>query len=65
VSEKEYLVQNPRGIPKGSNILRFQPDKESPDPGEMWFEGDNFTKPKAMKPETVKVWVDRGFLKEV
>ena len=63
-SLKHYLVKNPRKIPKGSHILRYQPDPEKPNEG-IWFEGDTFTKPKSMKPETVTRWVDRGFLKEI
>lgn len=54
MTQTKYVVQNPRGIPKGIRILRV---------GEReWKEGETFVKPKECPTDTLKRWVEDSFL---
>lgn len=56
-TSKTYKVANPRNIPQGIYILRFEDS--------VWHEGDDFVKPVGMEIADVDRWVGGGFLVEV
>ena len=62
---KKLIVQNPRNIPAGVQIL------SSPDGTEHWYEGDTFTAPTKAPAKWPNLlgdvigWTKDGYLKEV
>ena len=59
----QYIVKNPRGIPKGVVILSWQP-KDRPQDHKDWYEGDGFTPPAKMLKSSVQGWIDSGLIEE-
>jgi hypothetical protein len=51
---EQYIVGNPRDIPKGIRILEFQ--------GQEWYEGDAFVRPEGMDEPDYQRLTDRGFI---
>ena len=73
MSEKTYIVRNPRGIPKGIVILSWRPPAKPNTPlievvsseAQDWYEGDTFAPPDGMGESDVKDWLESGFIEEV
>ena len=72
-----YKIGNPRGIPKGIQILTWPctiPDPKNPEEriprgsmkkDKLWYEGDDFVRPEGMTDKYFKIRLAEGFIVEV
>ena len=61
---KQYRVANPRGIPEGVPVIRYDDIKDDDLPVEF-FEGQDIVKPAKMKDASFAAWIAGGFVVEV